>query len=192
MRVIMLQTKFIIQHVQATYDKGGDITKALKDENHIDFEKIEPRLKQSKVDPKGTEASIYVQETAEYMKQYEIKMKSHMAREEAYQDNCVKAAGLLLQQCSTSMKYKLQARVDYEKIEMDPIKLLQAIKEAAMNYEADEYVHKTIQEALKNFVNLRQGKEESLNDYLDRFTTASQERFMVPRGKGLPADVEDR
>ena len=30
-------SKFIIRHIQTTYDKGGDITKALKDEKHIDF-----------------------------------------------------------------------------------------------------------------------------------------------------------
>ena len=70
------------------------------------------------------------------------------------------------------MKYKLQARNNYDNIEMDPVLLLQAIKEAAMNYEADECVHKMTQEALKSFVNLKQQNGESLNDYLERFMTA--------------------
>ena len=164
-------SKFIIRYIQTNYDKGGDITKALKEEKHIDFSKMEPRLKISTIDKSKAEDK-YNQETAEFMEQYKIRMESHMAREEKYQDNCVKAAGLLIQQCSTAMKYKLQARNDYDKIEMDPVSLLQAIKEAAMNYEADEYVHKTIQEALKSFVNLKQRQGESLNDYLERFMTA--------------------
>ena len=142
--------KFIIRHIQTNYEKGGDITTALREEKHFDFTAVEPRLKISQVD-KTKDESKYNQETAEFMKQYEIKVKSHMAREETYQDNCVKAAGLLLQQCSTAMKYKLQARNDFDKLEMDPVALLQAIKEASMNYEADKYVHKTIQEALKRW-----------------------------------------
>ena len=163
--------KFIIEHIQTTYEKGADITTSLREEKHFDFSTVEPRLKISTVD-RTQDAMKYTQETAEYMKQYEIRMKSHMAREEQYQDNCVKAAGLLIQRCSSTTKYKLQARPDYQQILMDPILLMQAIKEASMNYEADEYVHKTIQEALKNLVTLRQGREESLNDYLDRFIAA--------------------
>ena len=103
--------KFIIRHIQTNYNKGGDITTALRDEKHYDFTKDEPRLKISTIDKTKQEAQ-YNQETAEFMKQYEIRMESHMNREETYKDNCVKAAGLLLQQCSSAMKYKLQARND--------------------------------------------------------------------------------
>ena len=165
--------KFIIRHIQTTFDKAGDITMALKEEKHFDFSKEEPVLKISTLDKDDPEEKLqYEQETAAYLEQYRIKMEAHMNREVAYKDNCFKAAGVLLQQCSSAMKFKLQARNDYEKIEMEPIKLLQAIKEASMNYEADEYIYKTIQDALKSFVNLRQRNGESLNDYLERFMTA--------------------
>ena len=88
-------------------------------------------------------------------------MESHMKRIEIYEDNC-----------SSAMKYKLQARNDYDTIELDPVELLQAIKEASMNYEADEYIYKTVFEALKSFVNLKQRPDESLNDFLERHMAA--------------------
>ena len=71
--------KFIIRHIQTTYEKGADITTALKEEKHFDFSTVEPRLKMSTAD-QTQEQTKYMQETAENMKQYEIKMKSHMAR----------------------------------------------------------------------------------------------------------------
>ena len=148
-----------------------DITNALRDMKHVDFSKLEPRLRQSTADPDTAKAQ-HAQETAEFTEQHKLRIELHLAREEKHKDNCVKAAGLLLQQCSPTMKHKLQARPDYNDTDMDPVQLLQAIKEASMNCEADEYIHKTVQEALRGFVNLKQGKEESLNDYLDRFMTA--------------------
>ena len=138
---------FIIRHIQTNYDKGADTTTALKEEKDFDFDLVKPRLQISRKDKEKKKAE-YEQETAEFMKEYEIRMKSHIARQETYEDNCTKAAGLLIQQCSTSMKHKLKARTDYSKIEMEPVKLLQAIKEASMNYEADEYIYKTVFEAL--------------------------------------------
>ena len=76
-------SKFIIRHIQTTFEKSGDIATALKEQKHFDFTAVEPRLKISSKD-KTTETAAYEQETAEFMKQYEIKIKSHVAREEKY------------------------------------------------------------------------------------------------------------
>ena len=63
-------SKFIIAHIQTTYEKGADITKALKDMKHFDFQSIQPRLQMSTAD-QSSEKTKYVQETSEFMKQYE-------------------------------------------------------------------------------------------------------------------------
>ena len=41
-----------------------------------------------------------------------------------------------------------------------------------MNYEASECIHKTVLDALRNFVNLKQNREESITDYSARFKAA--------------------
>ena len=87
-------SKFIIGYIQTNYEKSGDITKALEKGEHYNFKAEAPRLQASELDPEEDKAR-YDLENAEFMKLYEIKIKSHMAREETYQDNCVKAAGLL-------------------------------------------------------------------------------------------------
>ena len=43
--------------------------------------------------------------------------------------------------------------------------MLAAIKEYSMNYEASEHIH-------RNFINLKQNREESITDYSARFKAA--------------------
>ena len=70
------------------------------------------------------------------------------------------------------MRTKLKSRSDWEDIERDPVKMLAAIKEHSINYEASEYIHKTVLDALRNFVNLKQAREESIADYSARYKAA--------------------
>ena len=65
-----------------------------------------------------------------------------------------------MQRCSQALIYKLQARTDYDSLERDPVLLIKAIEEASMNYCQEEYKHKTVFDALKHFVNLKQHKDE--------------------------------
>ena len=99
-------------------------------------------------------------------------MKAHVDREEKYRANCMKAAGLLFSRCTPGMQHKLQERNDFSSLQSDPIDLIKAIRDACMNYEEDEYIHKTLFDALKHYATLKQRPEESLRDYLDRQTAA--------------------
>ena len=58
-------SKFIIDHIQTTYEKGADITKALKDMKRFDFQAIQPRLQMSTAD-QTNEPTKYMQETLEF------------------------------------------------------------------------------------------------------------------------------
>ena len=66
----------------------------------------------------------------------------------------------------------MKSRSDWEDIERDPVKMLAAIKEHSMNCEASECAHKTVLDALRNFVNLKQAREESITDYSARCKAA--------------------
>ena len=71
------------------------------------------------------------------------------------------------------MKSKVQSRTEYETdIKGNPIKLLDAIKQHAMNYESTQYQMKTISDATKTLFNLKQHDGESIVDYLKRFKAA--------------------
>ena len=50
--------------------------------------------------------------------------------------------------------------------------MLAAIKDHSMNCEASECVHKTVLDALRNFVNLKQHRDKSIADCHARFKAA--------------------
>ena len=70
------------------------------------------------------------------------------------------------------MKSKLQARPEFVTIEKNPITLLVAIKQHALSYESTQYRMKTILEAIRNYVNLKQKEDESHLEYLKRSKAA--------------------
>ena len=146
-------SKFINNYIQKEYHEGYDIAQALRDGKHTDLMTFKPAMQTSKA---AAGSPLAAQETKQFEKEFEIQYKNWTARKDAYRMNRPKAAALLWGQCSDGMKSKMKARKDFLKIENDPVLLLDAIKDHSMNYEATEYVHKTVTEAVKAFVNLRQ------------------------------------
>ena len=72
--------------------------------------------------------------------------------------------------CNKTIQAKIEARTNYEKgIYNDPIELIKAIKEHALNYEESKYEMAIIYDALKAFVNCRQRDKELLQEYTRRF-----------------------
>ena len=73
------------------------------------------------------------------------------------------------------MKAKIEARKDYESnIYNRPIKLIDAIKEHALNYEESRYEMSIILDAFMTFFNCRQKEKELLQDYTRRFKLARE------------------
>ena len=88
------------------------------------------------------------------MKQFEVEFQAHHERENQCVDNKAAAAALLWNQCTNTMKAKVQSRKDYDSdIKDNPIKLLQAIKQHAMSFESTQYRMKTICDAMKTVLN---------------------------------------
>ena len=73
------------------------------------------------------------------------------------------------------MKSKIEARTDYEdEVYNKPIKLIEAIKEHALNYEESRYKMSTILDSMRAFLNCRQKDKEVLQDYTKRFKVARE------------------
>ena len=91
------------------------------------------------------------------------------------------------------MKTKIQVRTDYESdIKGNPIKLLLAIKQHALSYESSQYCMKTICDALKSLINLRQKEDEDSTEYLERYKAAMGVFLShVDKGYCFPKLVEE-
>jgi hypothetical protein len=71
-------------------------------------------------------------------KQFEIKFKSEFddfcIRRWTLDNNKPKAYAFLWEHCTKGMKNKIKSHTNYATIQQDPVKLLKAIKEHALNY----------------------------------------------------------
>ena len=92
----------------------------------------------------------------------------------AYKANTMKAYALIWDKCARSMKNKIEERSDYAGMENDPISLLQAIKEHSLNYQKNKYAMSIIYEAYNNLFTTKQIDNESLQEYTQRFKTATE------------------
>ena len=184
-------TKFLISRIATTFIEADDIVQALEQGEHFDHDDpaVKPSLGVSLIT--GTtpdEIAKRDKENEEFKLIFAEEGKAHVARQSQYRQNRPKAAALIMGRCTDRLKTKLQQRSDWDKIEKDPVLLLAAIKEHAMNYEATQYRMKTITDALKNMVNLKQNADESLTDYLKRSKAATDvlyshvgKRFCFPK-----------
>ena len=76
-----------------------------------------------------------------------------------------KQYALFWEQCTKGMKNKLESRVDFDTLENDPIELLKAIKQHALNYQEHRYDMSIIYNAITMLFGTKQKENESLQDY---------------------------
>ena len=182
-------TIFIINHIKKTYRGGNDVAEALTKMEEFDFNSIKPIRQVSTATVDATKAA----ENEQFLEEWKIEYQAYNERVNRYRTNKEQAYGLLWDQCSSAMKSKILARKDYENdIENNLIKLLMAIKQHALSYESSQYRWRTIVDAMKAFVNLRQQDDENDVEYLKRFKVA-RDVFLSHVGKSFsfPRVVEE-
>ncbi|KAI2510062.1 Reverse transcriptase (RNA-dependent DNA polymerase) [Fragilaria crotonensis] len=161
-------TEFLINHIKKLYDYGNDIGSALEKLEAIDTTVWKPSMQVSG----KTDEEIRAIEN----KQYEIEFKSdydtYRKRMQVYENNLTKAYALLWERCAKAMKNKIEARSDYDKIKNNPILLLKAIKEHALNYQENRYSMSIVLDALRTLLSTKQKEGESLQDFTKRFRVA--------------------
>ena len=109
-------------------------------------------------------------------RQFEIEFKSdydtYRKRVQVYENNLTKAYALLWERCAKAMKNKIEARSDYDAIRNNPIALLKAIKEHALNYQENRFPMSIILDAMRTLMSTKQKDGEILQDYTKRFCVA--------------------
>ena len=163
-------TDFIINHIKGNFAEGQDIAESLKNMQYEDTEKWYPTLKKSN----ATDKDIQEAENEGLKMRYKALLDAAVKRIRTYETNKIKAYSLLWERCSKSMKSQLQQRKEFEKkVYNNPIELLKAIKQHALNYQESLYVMEIIDDALINFLLTKQ-KDEPLYEYVRRFKTAKE------------------
>jgi hypothetical protein len=83
-----------------------------------------------------------------------------------------KAYALLWEGCAKAMKNKIEARSNFKGIKNNPIKLLKAIKEHALNYQENRYSMSIILDLFRALLGSKQKEGASLQDYTKRLRVA--------------------
>ena len=87
-------------------------------------------------------------ENEEFKMEYKAELDEALKRKRMYNDNLFKAYALIWERCAKAMQNKLLAPSDYEdEIYNNPIKLLKAMKEHALNYQETRYEMSIISDA---------------------------------------------
>jgi hypothetical protein len=165
-----MTTEYIINYIKKTFDYGSDIAQSLKELQDVDTSLWKPTLQQSddSDDPIKT-ATVNKQHEVEFQADYDAYQKKLLA----YENNKTKAYALLWERCTKAMKNKIESRTNFEsKVENNPIELLKAIKEHALNYQEHRYDMSIILDAHITLLGTKQKEDESLQDYTKRFRVA--------------------
>ena len=108
-------TKFILNHIELTFEEGLDIATAIRSGEEYDFDSIKPVLQTSTVNKDQDAASkiLYDTEMEQFKLEFKIKYEKYDGRINQYRRNKTSAAALPWKQSSSGMRAKLQARTDF-------------------------------------------------------------------------------
>ena len=161
--------EFILNHIKKTYTRGNDISETLRTLEEPNTDDWKPTL----IISKSTDTDEKQRENRQFELEYRAEYDEYMRRKREYTQNCFSAYALLWERCNKAMKAKIEARKDYEStIYNKPIKLIEAIKEHALNYEENRYEMSIILDSLLSFLLCKQKEKESLQDYTKRYKVA--------------------
>jgi Reverse transcriptase (RNA-dependent DNA polymerase) len=162
-------TDYLINHIKKNFDFGNDIGTTLEDLNLFDIANYKPSLKISIQD----EATAKLIEDKQFEIEFKAEFDGYMKRRQSLEVNISKSYAFLWDQCAKGMQNKIEARYDYQQtIKGNPIELLKAVKQHALNYQEHRYEMSIILEAIRALITCKQKENENLQDYTKRFKTS--------------------
>ena len=127
-------TTYLILHIRKTYKHGSNITNAIENQEHFNFDPSAPRLQISttvETETSSPQEKLEIKcQNDQYKIEYEAELQLHLKQKSHYCTNLGKAYALLFGQCTIGLQHRIEAKAKYEsKIKGNPIKLLEMIKE---------------------------------------------------------------
>ena len=160
---------FVINHIKKTYDYGKDIGDVLKELKVPDIKLWVTTLQGSIVKDPVAKAI----EDKQFEMKYKTELDENVKRVRALRGNLIKAYALIWEWCNKVMQNKIMTRSAFESsISDDPIELLRAIKEHALNFDETQYSMTVISNSIRTLFTTVQKEHESVADYTRRFKTA--------------------
>ena len=143
-------TEFIVNSIKGNFSYGKNIAESLW---KLEYKKTElwyPTLKTST----PTDAIIKTTETRQFELTYKAKLDATVKHEETFNNNKKTKAYLLVwEHCIRAMQSKLEQKMNFSKtIYNDPIKLLKATKEHALNLQETTYSMEIIDDTIVHFL----------------------------------------
>ncbi|KAL7556597.1 hypothetical protein ACA910_003488 [Epithemia clementina (nom. ined.)] len=165
-------TRFLMNWIRTNYEYREDIASSLEDGAMINPRKWEPTLKRSTNPGDSKTKEQVTTENKQYEMIFKEELTKYFKRKEILTTNTVKVYAFLWEQCGKSMQMKIESQKDFTStIDKNPIKLLKAIREHALNYQNNKYEMTVILDALHTLVTLKQRENKGLQDYTRRFKT---------------------
>ena len=162
---------FIVNHIGKEYDNGKDIATALENLKELETEAWKPKAEDFMSQENNAAKKKVEQELLNI--DYKDASSEYRKRVKTYEDNKFKAYSLLWECCSVQMKPQLESRDDFlTTIKGNPIAVLKAIKQHALNYKEHRYEMSIISDALKTMLLSKQKEDEDLVSYTKRFKTS--------------------
>ena len=118
---------------------------------------------------------------------FKAELDEYMKRRRIYSNNKIKAYTFIRDRCAKAMQAKIQSRSDFEsKVYGDPLKLLDAIREHAMNFQETRYEMSIILDAFHALFNAKQAEGESLTKYVQKLKA---EKDIIVSHFGAPLNL---
>ena len=163
--------EFLVNYIKRTYIRGNDIAEALRTMKLPNTNLWKPSLQVSLNFNDADEK----RENRQFELDYKAEYDEYMKRKRSFEENCYKSYAEIWARCNKAMKSKIESRKDYEsEVYNKPVKLLEAIKEHALNYEENRYEMSIILDAMKAFIDCKQKEKEVLQEYTKRFKVARE------------------
>jgi hypothetical protein len=159
-------TKFLINYIKQNFEFGNDIEMAIINQELSATKIWKPTLQVSR----NPDQEIKKMENEQFKIKFKEDYDHYCIREQTYLNNGTKAYALFWNRCAKGMKNKIESRSDFkDKIENNPFKLLQAIKDHYLNYQEKKYNMSVILDSLKTLINTKQKEKKSLQNSTKRF-----------------------
>ena len=151
-------TEYLINLIKKVFDFGNDIGTALELLEPMSTSAWKPRKQVSL----ATTDEDHSAENRQYEIEYKADYNAYSKRVQTYENNNNKACVLLWERCNKAMKNKIEARSAQItiKIKNNPLTLLIAIKEHALNYQENRYSMSIILDAMRILFNTKQKEEK--------------------------------
>ena len=157
----------LILHVQGSMVDGPRVAKSLDEMQWLDWDQLIPLAKVST----NPDAAQRQKEDDAFKLLQQEEMRRYADNKDNYNNQMKAVYSIILSKyCTTQMKNKIEQLSDFNsKIKDDPIELLKAIKKLMHDATTKQLFTISASEAMRQYFTIKQGPEESLNDYYRRF-----------------------